>query len=87
MMSTRLELVLDEIIIERPEDIDQHLCADRGYDYPSARQCHNSKRIHSSSREKARGRDSAGQRQPRLESKEMVVDVSLKILFYLRICS
>jgi len=40
MMSTRLELVLDEIIIERPEDIDQHLCADRGYDYPSARQCH-----------------------------------------------
>ena len=35
---TQLELVLDEIIIERPEDLDQHLCADRGYDYLSARQ-------------------------------------------------
>lgn len=35
---TQLELVLDEIIIERPEDLDQHLCADRGYDYPSALQ-------------------------------------------------
>jgi transposase len=22
---------LDEIVIERPEDIDQHLCADKGY--------------------------------------------------------
>jgi len=29
---TQLELVLDEIIIERPEDIEQHLCADKGYD-------------------------------------------------------
>jgi putative transposase len=28
---TQLELVLDEIIIERPEDIEQHLCADKGY--------------------------------------------------------
>lgn len=28
---------MDEIIIERPEELDQHLCADRGYDYPSAR--------------------------------------------------
>ena len=35
---TQLELVLDEIIIERPEEVDQHLCADRGYDYSSARQ-------------------------------------------------
>lgn len=34
---TQLELVMDEIIIERPEDLDQHLCADRGYDYQSAR--------------------------------------------------
>ena len=28
---TQLELVLDEIVIERPEDIKQHLCADKGY--------------------------------------------------------
>jgi transposase len=28
---TQLELVLDEIIIERPHDIEQHLCADKGY--------------------------------------------------------
>jgi transposase len=28
---TQLELVLDEIIIERPKDIEQHLCADKGY--------------------------------------------------------
>jgi putative transposase len=33
---TQLELVLDEIIIDRPEEVDEHLCADRGYDYPSA---------------------------------------------------
>jgi transposase len=26
-----LALVLEEIIIERPKDIDQHLCADKGY--------------------------------------------------------
>lgn len=35
---TQLKLVLDEIIIKRPDDLDQRLCADRGYDYPSARQ-------------------------------------------------
>jgi hypothetical protein len=35
---TQLGLVLDEIIIERPEDLDQHLCTDLGYDYLSARQ-------------------------------------------------
>ena len=29
---TQLELVLVEIIIERPEDIEQHLCADKAYD-------------------------------------------------------
>ena len=29
---TQFELVLDEIIVERPEDIEQHLCADKGYD-------------------------------------------------------
>jgi len=28
---TQLELVLDEIIIARPENIEQHLCADKGY--------------------------------------------------------
>jgi putative transposase len=28
---SQLELVLDEIVIERPEDIDEHLCADKGY--------------------------------------------------------
>jgi putative transposase len=28
---TQLELVLDEIIIERPEGIKQNLCADKGY--------------------------------------------------------
>ena len=29
---TQLELVLEEIIIERPNDIEQHLCADKGYE-------------------------------------------------------
>lgn len=29
---TQLELVLEEIIIERPQDVEQHLCADKGYD-------------------------------------------------------
>lgn len=28
---TQLALVLDEIIIDRPENIEQHLCADKGY--------------------------------------------------------
>ena len=27
----QLEIVLDEIVIERPDDIEQHLCADKGY--------------------------------------------------------
>jgi hypothetical protein len=29
---TQLELVLEEIIIERPKNIEQHLCADKGYE-------------------------------------------------------
>jgi hypothetical protein len=29
---TQLELVLEEIIIERPKDIEQHLFADKGYE-------------------------------------------------------
>lgn len=29
---TQLALVLEEIIIERPQDIEQHLCADKAYD-------------------------------------------------------
>jgi transposase len=29
---SQLELVLEEIIIERPEEIEQHLCADKGYE-------------------------------------------------------
>ncbi len=28
---TQLELVLEEIVIARPEGIEQHLCADKGY--------------------------------------------------------
>ena len=28
---TQLELVLDEIVIPRPENVEQHLCADKGY--------------------------------------------------------
>ena len=28
---SQLEIVLDEIVIERPDDIEQHLCADKGY--------------------------------------------------------
>ena len=27
---TQLEIVLDQIVIERPDDIEQHLCADKG---------------------------------------------------------
>jgi putative transposase len=34
---TQLELVLEEIIIERPEEVEQHLCADKGYDGQAAR--------------------------------------------------
>ena len=41
---TQLELVLDEIILERPEDIEQHLCADKGYDGEPALQVILSKR-------------------------------------------
>lgn len=29
---TQLELVLEEIIIERPSEVEQHLCADKGYE-------------------------------------------------------
>lgn len=35
---TQLELVLDEIIFECPEDIEQHLCADKAYTGSSAMQ-------------------------------------------------
>ena len=28
---TQLEIVLDEIVIERPDAIEQHLCADKVY--------------------------------------------------------
>ncbi|MCK5120074.1 MAG: IS5/IS1182 family transposase, partial [Candidatus Latescibacteria bacterium] len=28
---SRLEFVLDEIIMDRPDKIEQHLCADKGY--------------------------------------------------------
>ncbi len=28
---SQLDLVLEEIIIERPNDLEQHLCADKGY--------------------------------------------------------
>ena len=28
---SQLEIVLDEIVVERPDDIEQHLCADKGY--------------------------------------------------------
>ena len=28
---SQLELVLDEIVIDRPEYVEQHLCADKGY--------------------------------------------------------
>jgi hypothetical protein len=34
---SQLELVLDEIIVERP-DTEQHLCADRGYSGEPAQQ-------------------------------------------------
>ena len=30
--STQLELVLEEIVIDRPENVEQHLCADKAYD-------------------------------------------------------
>ena len=29
---TQLELVLEEIVIDRPKDIEQHLCADKAYE-------------------------------------------------------
>lgn len=34
---SQLELVLDEIIIDRPEDIEQNLCADKGFTGEPAR--------------------------------------------------
>jgi hypothetical protein len=34
---TQLEVALDEIIIERPKNIDQHLCTDKGYSGEPAR--------------------------------------------------
>ena len=35
---TQLEIVLDEIVVERPDDIEQQLCADKGYYGDSALQ-------------------------------------------------
>jgi len=35
---TQLELVLEEIVIERPNDIEQNLCADKAYGGDPARQ-------------------------------------------------
>ena len=38
---TQLEPVLDQIVVARPRgnaSAGEHLCADKGYDYPSARQ-------------------------------------------------
>ena len=29
---SQLEIVLDEIVIERPDDIEQQRCTDKGYD-------------------------------------------------------
>ena len=28
---TQLEIVLDQIVLERPDDIERRLCADKGY--------------------------------------------------------
>ncbi len=36
--ASQLELVLDEIVIERPEDVKQHLCGDKGFSGKLARQ-------------------------------------------------
>ena len=35
---SQLELVLDEIVIERPENVEQNLCADKGYSGESVQQ-------------------------------------------------
>ena len=35
---TQLEMVLEEIVIARPEGIEQHLCADKGFDGEPASQ-------------------------------------------------
>lgn len=36
--ASQLELVLDEIVIERPEDVEQRLCGDKGFSGEPARQ-------------------------------------------------
>jgi len=36
--STQLELVLEEIVVDRPENVEQHLCADKAYDGRAALQ-------------------------------------------------
>ena len=67
---TQLELVLEEIIIERPEDIEQHLCADKAMNTtaPAFHYCF--QWIHPP-RKNAGRRNPGEEKQPRLESQAM----------------
>ena len=67
---TQLELVLEEIIIERPQDIEQHLCADKGYDGQDALKIIVSKG-YTPPCEDTRGRDPGEKSQSHLESQKV----------------
>ena len=72
---TQLEIVLDETVIERPDDIEQHLCADKGYYGDPTLQIIISKGY--TPHVKSRGEEiHEKKRNPRYKSRRWVVEVS-----------
>ena len=71
---TQLEIVLDEIVIELPDAIEQHLCADKGYYGDPALQMIISKGY--TPHVKSRGGEiHEKKRNPRYKSRRWVVEV------------
>ena len=72
---TQLEIVLDQIVIERADDIEQHLCADKGYYGDPALQIIISKGY--TPHVKSRGEEiDENKRNPGDKSRRWVVEVS-----------
>jgi putative transposase len=72
---TQLELVLEEIIIDRPTDIEQHLCADKAYDGQPAMQIIVSKNY--IPHVKTRGEEIEAKKiNPKCKARRWVVEVS-----------
>jgi transposase len=72
---TQLELVLEEVIIDRPTDIEQHLCADKAYDGQLAMQIIVSKNY--IPHVKTRGEEIEAKKiNPKCKARRWVVEVS-----------